>query len=116
MISTPKRFAVAPHLCDPQFVRLADTGRASVTFTLDGREACALEGDTVLSAILSHQRFVRLSEFSGEPRAGFCLIGACQDCWVHTEDGMRIRACTTPIARGMKIVTRARADTASAAS
>jgi len=48
---------------------------------------------------------VRVSEFSGTPRAGFCLIGACQDCWVRTEAGARVRACSTPIAEGMRIVT-----------
>ena len=90
-----------------QFVRLAETQRAPLAFVLDGRPAVALVGDTVLIAILMQQRSVRASEFSGEPRAGFCLIGACQDCWVRTEDGTRIRACSTQIADGMRIVTRA---------
>jgi D-hydroxyproline dehydrogenase subunit gamma len=90
----------------PQFVRVAETARAPLTFYLDGREATALAGDTVLTAVLMQQQRVRDSEFSGEPRAGFCLIGACQDCWVRTEDGARIRACSTPLAAGMRIVTR----------
>jgi len=91
----------------PQFVRVAETARAPVTFVLDGETVSALAGDTVLTAILTRQRRVRDSEFSGEPRAGFCLIGACQDCWVRTEDGTRVRACSTPLAAGMRIVTRA---------
>ncbi|WP_321874006.1 (2Fe-2S)-binding protein [Burkholderia ubonensis] len=90
-----------------QFVRVAERQRAAVAFTLDGRPAQALAGDTVLTAILVSQRWVRTSEFSGLPRAGFCLIGACQDCWVRTEDGARVRACSTPIADGMRIVTGA---------
>jgi predicted molibdopterin-dependent oxidoreductase YjgC len=49
---------------------------------------------------------VRNTEFSGEPRAGFCLMGACQDCWVQLEDGTRIRACSTIIKDGMCIQTR----------
>jgi predicted molibdopterin-dependent oxidoreductase YjgC len=52
-----------------------------------------------------HQRHVRHSEFSGKPRAGFCLIGACQDCWVRGEDGKRMRACSTRIEAGMRVVT-----------
>ncbi|MEN2468740.1 (2Fe-2S)-binding protein [Burkholderia sp. GS2Y] len=88
-----------------QFVRVAERERAAVAFTLDGRPAHALAGDTVLTAILVAQRRVRVSEFSGLPRAGFCLIGACQDCWVRTEAGARVRACSTPIAEGMRIVT-----------
>ncbi|MGZ2749191.1 (2Fe-2S)-binding protein [Burkholderia stagnalis] len=90
-----------------QFVRVAERERAPVAFTLDGRPAQALAGDTVLTAILVAQRCVRISEFSGLPRAGFCLIGACQDCWVRTEAGARVRACSTPIAAGMRIVTGA---------
>ncbi|MBR8301803.1 (2Fe-2S)-binding protein [Burkholderia dolosa] len=91
-----------------QFVRVAERDRARIAFTLDGRPAQALAGDTVLTAILVAQRRVRVSEFGGEPRAGFCLIGACQDCWVRTEAGARVRACSTPIADGMRILTGAR--------
>ncbi|HEF5872976.1 TPA: (2Fe-2S)-binding protein [Burkholderia cenocepacia] len=90
-----------------QFVRVAERARAAIAFTLDGRPAQALAGDTVLTAILVAQRRVRVSEFSGQSRAGFCLIGACQDCWVRTEAGTRVRACSTPIADGMRIVTTA---------
>jgi hypothetical protein len=90
----------------PQFVRIAELRRMPLTFVLDGRTVSALNGDTVLTAILTQQRQVRQSEFSGEPRAGFCLIGACQDCWVRSEDGTRLRACSTLLAEGMRIVTR----------
>ncbi|EDT40476.1 (2Fe-2S)-binding protein [Burkholderia ambifaria] len=99
----------SPDIADdgPQFVRVAEHARAAIAFMLDGRPAQALAGDTVLTAILVAQRRVRVSEFSGMPRAGFCLIGACQDCWVRTEAGARVRACSTPIAEGMRIVTGA---------
>ncbi|GAB6850701.1 (2Fe-2S)-binding protein [Paraburkholderia kururiensis] len=90
----------------PQFVRVAETARASVTFFLDGVPVQALAGDTLLTAILTQQRHVRRSEFSDAPRAGFCLIGACQDCWVRSEDGTRLRACSTPLREGMRVLTR----------
>ena len=99
-----------------QFVRVAERERDAIAFTLDGRAAHALAGDTVLTAILVAQRRVRVSEFSGKPRAGFCLIGACQDCWVRTEAGARVRACSTPIADGMRILTGAQHATAGDAS
>ncbi|TKC92295.1 (2Fe-2S)-binding protein [Trinickia terrae] len=103
------RFATAADPADdgPQFVRVAECERKAVEFVLDGRPARALAGDTVLTAILLVQRRVRTSEFSGLPRAGFCLIGACQDCWLRTEAGARIRACSTPLEPGMRIVTGA---------
>jgi predicted molibdopterin-dependent oxidoreductase YjgC len=97
-------------LSHAQFVRVAETARASVSFVLDGIEVEALAGDTLLVAILTQQRHARRSEFSGEPRAGFCLIGACQDCWVRSEDGTRLRACSTPLREGMRISTRVDSD------
>lgn len=96
------------HMSSPnsQLLRVAEAGRAPVSFFLDGVEVGALTGDTVLTAILMQQRHVRHSEFSGEPRAGFCMIGACQDCWVRCEDGARLRACSTLVKEGMRIVTK----------
>uniref|UniRef100_E1TDJ7 NAD(FAD)-dependent dehydrogenase n=1 Tax=Burkholderia sp. (strain CCGE1003) TaxID=640512 RepID=E1TDJ7_BURSG len=94
--------------CEAQFVRVAETRREPLRFFIDGHEACALQGDTVLTAVLMHQRRVRDSEFSGAPRAGFCLIGACQDCWMRTEDGKRVRACSTLVTEGMHVLTRSR--------
>ncbi|MGG1943727.1 (2Fe-2S)-binding protein [Trinickia sp. NRRL B-1857] len=92
---------------EAQLVRLAEGDRPPVFFSLDGTPTRALEGDTVLTAILTARRTLRVSDFSGEPRAGFCLIGACQDCWVRTEDGRRLRACTTAIETGMRLLTHA---------
>jgi D-hydroxyproline dehydrogenase subunit gamma len=90
-----------------QLVRLTEAQRAPVTFVLDGAPAQALAGDTLLTAILTTQRHLRHSEFSGQPRAGFCLIGACQDCWVRDENGRRMRACSTRIEEGMRVITHA---------
>lgn len=88
-----------------RFVRLAETARPAVHFTIDGHAAEALEGDTLLVAMLGAARSLRTSEFGDGRRAGFCLMGACQDCWVWTAQGQRLRACSTPIAEGMQIVT-----------
>jgi hypothetical protein len=85
--------------------RLAETGREPVRFTLDGVPRTALAGDTVLTAVLTQAGQLRRNEASGEPRAGFCLMGACQDCWMTTESGERLRACCTFIAEGMRLVS-----------
>ncbi|TMG91305.1 MAG: (2Fe-2S)-binding protein, partial [Betaproteobacteria bacterium] len=37
-------------------------------------------------------------------RAGFCLMGACQECWVAV-DGTRARACSTLVTAGMSVAT-----------
>jgi len=88
-----------------QFRRLAEQDRPRVSLTIDGRAAAALDGDTVLTAILTNARRVRLNEFDGRPRAGFCLMGACQDCWVRLGDGRRMRACTSFVREGMAVLT-----------
>ena len=79
--------------------------REAVAFELDGRPCTAFEGDTVLTAILTQGTRLRQAEFSGTPRAGFCLMGACQDCWVQLVDGERLRACTTFVEPGMRVRT-----------
>ncbi|RZM03489.1 MAG: (2Fe-2S)-binding protein [Variovorax sp.] len=89
-----------------RFVRLAETDRPAVALTIDGEAASALAGDTLLVALLTHGRRVRDSEFGDGPRAGFCLMGACQDCWVWTPDGDRLRACSTVAEAGMSVLTR----------
>ena len=81
--------------------------RATLLFVLDGRPCTGLQGDTVLTAVLTQATQLRQSEPSGAARAGFCLMGACQDCWMLTEDGQRLRACSTLLAGGMRLLTGA---------
>ncbi|MDH2327063.1 (2Fe-2S)-binding protein [Cereibacter sp. SYSU M97828] len=86
-----------------RIVRLAETHRAPVAFRFDGQDMAGMEGDTVLTAILCHRGSLRAAEFGPERRAGFCLMGACQDCWISQEDGPRLRACQTPLRAGMRL-------------
>ena len=85
--------------------RLPLAPRVEIEFVLDGKPCVAQRGDTVLTAVLTLGARLRESEASGAPRAGFCLMGACQDCWVLTEDGQRLRACTTLVDAGMRLVS-----------
>jgi aerobic-type carbon monoxide dehydrogenase small subunit (CoxS/CutS family) len=89
-----------------RFNRLAETTRAPVQLVADGRPVAALEGDTLLVALLGSVGHLRHSEFGDGVRAGFCLMGACQDCWVWTEDGERLRACTTVVREGLRVITQ----------
>ncbi len=91
-------------------VRLTEQARAPVRFFLDGRACTALAGDTVLTAILASMGALRGSDCGPEKRAGFCLMGACQDCWVWQEEGPRLRTCSTPIAEGMRLLSEAPGD------
>ena len=96
--------------------RMNETGRVVRAVVPDGRpvrmlvdraEVQAFAGDSVLVAVLAVRNALRRHEFGDEPRAGFCLMGACQDCWVWLADGTRVRACTTPVADGMHVLTQA---------
>lgn len=89
-----------------RFRRLDETGRASVRLAVDGEEITALEGDTLMVAMLASGLALRSAEFGPERRAGFCLMGACQDCWVRDKAGNRLRACSTTVAAGMSITTQ----------
>ena len=91
----------------PLFKRVAEHDREPLPFLLAGQPAQGMNGDTLLTAILTNATHLRGSDFSAEPRAGFCLMGACQDCWVWLADGQRVRACTTPVAEGMHVLTQA---------
>lgn len=88
-----------------RFIRLAEKDRTAITLQVDGEAMTALEGDTLMVALLAGRAHLRTSEFGPEKRAGFCLMGACQDCWVWTAEGGRLRACTTLAQAGMKIST-----------
>ena len=86
-----------------QFRRVARRSGPSVTLSFDGVSIRATAGDSVLAALLENGAFVRRLEFGAEPRAGFCLMGACQDCWVWSAAGGRIRACTTLVSEGLEL-------------
>ncbi|EIC84314.1 (2Fe-2S)-binding protein [Serratia sp. M24T3] len=89
-----------------QLQRVKEFNRQALTFTLDGITLAACEGDTLLTAILTQRHRLRDNEFSGQPHAGFCLMGACQDCWIWREDGTRLRSCSTLLEAGMRLRTR----------
>ena len=89
------------------FSRLSETARERISFMLDGQVLQALQGDTIMTAILTQQSLLRHSEFGATARAGFCLMGACQDCWVDSESGQRYRACSTLLVPGMRLLTQA---------
>jgi predicted molibdopterin-dependent oxidoreductase YjgC len=88
-----------------RFVRLTETARAPVTISVDGEMVTALAGDTILTAILSHKGYLRPAEFEDGHRAGFCLMGSCQDCLVWTVDGDKLQACATEVTEGLAVVT-----------
>lgn len=89
-----------------QLHRVAQYSTRPVSISFDGETIAAREGESLLAALLTARGSLRQHEFDGGRRAGFCLMGACQDCWVELADGRRLRACTTPVEDGMAVVSR----------
>lgn len=88
----------------PRFVRLHPAGEP-VPFLIDGAPAEAQAGDTLLTALAAAGKPLRRADFAPESHAGFCLMGACQECTVTLADGRRLRACGTPVEAGMNVLT-----------
>ena len=87
-----------------KLTRLRDAARPRIALTLEGAPIEAQQGDTLLTALLAAGAgHLRDSEFGDGPRAGFCLMGACQDCWVQVEGRGRVRSCMTLAEQGMEI-------------
>ena len=92
-----------------RMVRLVDQDRRGIRLRVDGVEIGAREGDTLLTAVLAAEGsrgFLRVSEFGDGPRAGFCLMGACQECWVDVAGRGRVRACAILAESGMEVTRR----------
>ena len=87
-----------------QFQRLVERTGRLIALRIDGVPVQAREGDLLLTAILLHRASLRRFEFADAMRAGFCLMAACQDCWVQLADGRRLRACSTLVAEGMDVM------------
>lgn len=66
----------------------------------------AYSDETVIAALLRERHYLSRSEFDGLDRAGFCLMGACQDCSVWTANGQRLRACSTFVEAGMRLLSK----------
>jgi predicted molibdopterin-dependent oxidoreductase YjgC len=89
----------------PRLQRVADMDRRLIEISIDGWQLTAMEGDTLLVAMLTQRGLLRQRQEGEGPGAGFCLMGACQDCWVWLEDGRRVRACSTYVEHGLQVRT-----------
>ena len=89
----------------PRLQRVKDQDRRLIEISVDGWQLSAMVGDTILVAMLTQRGLLRQKQEGEAAGAGFCLMGACQDCWVWLEDGSRVRACTTYVEPGLAIRT-----------
>lgn len=86
-----------------------NTRRPDIVIRFDGQDVAACAGETLLAALLCAGLTTGRSEFDQAPRAGFCLMGACQDCTVWTRAGSRLRACMVEVTPGLDLCSSAAA-------
>jgi sarcosine oxidase subunit alpha len=73
-----------------------------LSFTFDGKEVRAFEGDTIASAMYAAGRrtFTRSFKYH-RPRGLLCCAGQCPNCMVQVDGDPGVRACTEPAREGM---------------
>jgi predicted molibdopterin-dependent oxidoreductase YjgC len=75
-----------------------------IELSVDGKPLRAPAGQSIAAALLASGRASLRKSPSGDPRGLYCGIGICQECRVQA-DGRVVRACVTPVAAGMRVVT-----------
>jgi len=86
-------------------------GRQPLTIHLDGQPVPAFAGETVATVLLALGRRTFRHTGQGAPRGLFCGMGLCFDCLVTVDGVENVRACLTPVAEGMVVVTGGHAGT-----
>lgn len=74
-----------------------------VTILVDG-ERVEADPNATLGAVLHARGLVTRRSVTGRPRGLYCGMGACFECEVDV-DGRPVRACLTPVAPDMCVVT-----------
>jgi D-hydroxyproline dehydrogenase subunit gamma len=86
------------------FQRLTDLTRKSVSFSFEGREIEALEGDTLAAALLAAGiNSLRDAAVSGTERGPYCMMGVCFECLVEIDGAGHQQACLIPVRQGMDV-------------
>lgn len=78
---------------------------APLTIIVDGVPLTAFAGETVAGALLASGRRAWRRTQHGHSRGIFCGIGVCFDCLVTVNGVPNVRACLTPVEKGMIIQT-----------
>jgi len=75
-----------------------------VTFSFNGRQVTAYEGETIAAAL--HAAGVRVLSHSHKlkrPRGFFCAIGNCSSCLMQVNGEFNVRICITPAREGDRV-------------
>lgn len=77
---------------------------AGLEFEFNGERHTALQGDSIVSALLARDvRTLRRTRNTDAPRGVYCGIGHCFECRLTVDGVAGVRACLTPVTDGMVI-------------
>lgn len=81
--------------------------RGEVSFTVDGVEMTAAEGQSIAAALIhGGVSSWRRTRFDDRPRGVYCGIGVCFDCLVTLNGESNVRACLTEVESGDDVRTQ----------
>ncbi len=84
-----------------------DERKKKINIYADGKIISAMEGDTILTALLAEGiRINRKTKKKKEPRGLYCGIGRCTDCVMIVNGIPNVRTCVTFIEEGMRVETQ----------
>jgi sarcosine oxidase subunit alpha len=76
----------------------------TISFTFDGKQVTALDGDTIGSALYAAGRRTFSRSFKYHRRRGLmCCAGHCPNCLVAVDGAPGVRACTEPVREGARV-------------
>lgn len=76
----------------------------TVTIILDGTAQTVPAGVSVAAAVLGAGRIhTRVAPVSGEPRAPYCLMGACYECLMEIDGQKDQQSCQVQVREGMTV-------------
>lgn len=76
----------------------------TLTFTWQGKQVTAYEGDTIASALAAAGVETFSRSFKYHRRRGLlCVSGDCPNCLVRADDEPNVRACRTKVKDGMRV-------------
>jgi sarcosine oxidase, subunit alpha len=77
--------------------------RREISFSFNGHELAALEGEPISSALIANDIHVFGHHHEdGSPQGIFCVNGQCSQCLVIA-DGKAVKSCMVPVQEGMKV-------------
>jgi D-hydroxyproline dehydrogenase subunit gamma len=86
------------------FHKPPEAARQTVTVLVEGVPVSLNAGESAAAAaLLAGLDFTRNSAVSGEPRAPYCMMGACFECLMVIDGVASRQACLVPVRDGMRI-------------